>query len=1373
MTKAAPKLRTALATTLALSMAIPPSFAQAAESAHASAMDADAASHDDVQAPSNQESDSEQDVLPTPDSDGYGSESVNESASQGQATHEGPQEDLPASPSGDVPSAAVSSGDAPASAEDHESDVRAFAEGDVVINEQSVPDPAFRAWMLNGSNLKGFGADGVLTQQEREQVSFISAKRQGIRSIKGIELFPNLRMMDFEGNYIQEVDLSGNPELLNVYLRNNLLNSIDFSHNTKLEFIEIFDNRLTEVDLSMLPNLAFVHLDYNRLKVIDLSHNTKLQDDGFVGNNNPLEKVILPKIEGRYFDTFVISELNEAKGYASTLPEWYTTPDFQQGTGFVPSTVAEREYQPFDGQTLYVKRTPNTYSIRFDANGGQGSMDSVARAWDDGPIPLPKSTMSRAGYRFAGWSLDRAAVDPTFADGQEVENLSGDKDTGMQVTLYAVWRPVEASSGYFRSQFDASLQAVYDDIVSQLNELADPFDPSCVQVQVPQGAESQLERLLFAVLRDHPEYFWIDSSKLVWAESGQGTFALDLKIQSEPYFVDGFTADNLASYRERFEAKVSQIVAAAPHDSVDAVRYFNAWLADNNVYNPNGLGASNFSRTAASAILSANNAATGPVCYGYATAMKVLLDRAGIDNAYIEGFARNGKNGSGEQHAWNAVKVNGSWYAVDPTWNDPASSSASALETYLLVGYDTVTTPALKGYERFGQNHDASRSPALRLGFSYPALEANAAPEVATGAVEVIGANGSARYDTLAKGIAAAQAGDTIKLWGDVQSRLSFAVTRDLTIDLNGHAVRVSHASAFVVGKGATLKVTNSEQRQATVSSEAASAIENNGTLVLDVRLKLQGSTASGAAVTGVPAQWAEHVYARSKADGTVIELFYVCTPANPQPGVVDISKVGSSVSDLIQYVNGVGAPLPDIRFSSSDGSMDSVPQEDIPAYTWKLVSPVDAEGGVAPLKPGAYAFTANVFGYTLSYEVTVTDELLDQIVKKGLDRAQGIVTALREQAQNGMVTSFDVDVAAGLVDRARQALSDVLSHDEASAIVDSLMDDLGKVPTVAVRADGLADAWRAEHRRALAYASRGAVSFKNAERCEADAASARADADDESLARSLPAEMEESDKKLVIASTQKAIGGQLQDLADVQAVAQWARQAARKLDGLPDPVTRNEVGLLQGLLDAFAGLSEKARSFMAVENIDMLTDLLEEARKDADDPNGGASGGVGPENPGAEEVNPPSAGGNGEPEDGSPEKDAAHKDQKDPSAEGDRGNKRNPYAKGGRTSRNQGDEAQRYADTGGADAAGRSSGTPDDAQGESGVQAALSSQNKRDVKATARGAAHSVQDEAEQQLPSVLVAGAVTAAIVAVMALGVLIARRGKASGADTSSQK
>ena len=57
------------------------------------------------------------------------------------------------------------------------------------------------------------------------------------------------------------------------------------------------------------------------------------------------------------------------------------------------------------------------------------------------------------------------------------------------------------------------------------------------------------------------------------------------------------------------------------------------------------------------------------VCQGYALLAYRMLTDAGLQARIVTGTASNG-NESGS-HAWNLVKVGGSWYHLDTTWNDP------------------------------------------------------------------------------------------------------------------------------------------------------------------------------------------------------------------------------------------------------------------------------------------------------------------------------------------------------------------------------------------------------------------------------------------------------------------------------------------------------------------------------------------------------------------------------------------------------------------------------------------------------------------------------------------------------------------------------
>lgn len=1274
-TNTGPRLRATLATALAISLAVPPSVVQAAEADVLSdlpdvregagglaspgvATDAPSPEASSSASPVIDETEDETPGEPlAPETEGEAAgetptlEEENETAGASllAAADEGGSAEGGAEGAAAVPAQDPATGDAPAP----------LAEGDVAIDESSFPDAAFRSWILGKDGLGDIAADGVLTREERESVTGIHAQRCGIVSLKGIELFPNLRMIDVEGNHIERVDLSGNPELLSVYLRNNCLQSVDFSNNTKLEFVEVFDNQLSEVDLSMLPNLRFVHLDYNNLKIIDLSHNTKLEADGFVGNNNPLEKVVLPKMEGRSFDSFVISELDEYEGYTSTLPEWYTTPDFQAGTGITPSTVADRVFIPFDGQTLYVRRTPNQYTIRFDANGGEGSMAAVSRTWDDGLQALPESTFKRLGYRFLGWSADPAATTATFSDGQEVENVTGGRDTGMTLTLHAVWEPVAESSGYLRSQLNDVERAIYDDLASQLDKLTDPTDPSSVVVYVPKGAEGSLGSVLFAVLRDHPEYFWIDSSRLSWTDEGDGDYALSPRVLGESYFFSGFDAGNLADYRARFEARVADVVADAPSDPVLAVRYFNSWLADHNVYNPSGLGASNFSRTAASGLLSDNDSATGPVCYGYATAMKVLLDRAGIENVLVEGWARNGANGSGEQHAWNYVSVGGSWYAVDPTWNDPSSQGAPALETYLLVGSGTVTNPKLTGAETFGANHDPSRSPAVtQHGFSYPTLSVQACPEVATGLFEVATGEGSVRYDSLESALVAAGAGQTVRLWGDAVLDETAVVSRDLVLDLNGHGLSCSSAPALEISPGASLRLTNGAASQSKVESKGGAAVRNEGTIKVDPNVAIKGAGVTPP-VQGAQVEAGLHAYV-STSNGSCVS-YKVVEPAHPAAGEVDVAALGDgTVDELVAYVNGAGRPAIDLKFLATANSEASIPAGSTPAYSWRLVSAPGDGARSASLMRGTYAFETTVFDYVLRYEVSVGDAELDAIVSDGLARADEALLKLRAGISDGAYTLFDCEAAEAEVEATRVLLASVSDRDEARAEVEALLAKVRDTPTAASRAEELEGSWHATHGATLALVYDGSVSFENAAERGAAASAALLAAERDALASSLPEGMGEKDRALVSSMARTLVEARtdgLKGLSGLASAAGWAEGAAKVVEALPSPVTTSEVPALEGLVSSFDRLDPDVRALISSVDVRTLSDLLEAARNSvpATDPEApvdpeSPEGPVAPEAPADPEspVSPDSPEGSVDPDD--PEAPADPVTPEDPS---------------------------------------------------------------------------------------------------------------------------
>lgn len=85
--------------------------------------------------------------------------------------------------------------------------------------------------------------------------------------------------------------------------------------------------------------------------------------------------------------------------------------------------------------TLYAGFRANTYSVKFNANGGTGSMSNQSMTYDQSKA-LTANAFSKTGYTFKGWASS-ASGSVAYSNSQSVKNLSATQ--GATVNLYAVW----------------------------------------------------------------------------------------------------------------------------------------------------------------------------------------------------------------------------------------------------------------------------------------------------------------------------------------------------------------------------------------------------------------------------------------------------------------------------------------------------------------------------------------------------------------------------------------------------------------------------------------------------------------------------------------------------------------------------------------------------------------------------------------------------------------------------------------------------------------------------------------------------------------------------------------------------------------------
>ena len=237
--------------------------------------------------------------------------------------------------------------------------------------------------------------------------------------------------------------------------------------------------------------------------------------------------------------------------------------------------------------------------------------------------------------------------------------------------------------------------------------------------------------------RDHPEVFWLNGKasysyyckwwyNTVGANTATVTCELKMVVYMQQdgfdvrydHYCDPLAVANAMDYRDLL---ISQILEDCPEGTAyEQLGYLNDVLTKKNAYNSVvALGTTDGVDDEAWECISAlegRSGAAGPVCEGYARAYKVLCDELQIPCVLVDGTARDAQYQKPSGHMWNYVQLNGSWYAVDPTWNDPFVISRPTVKVsghesreWFLLGSDTQIAPGLS----FLASHEAVNAPSL------------------------------------------------------------------------------------------------------------------------------------------------------------------------------------------------------------------------------------------------------------------------------------------------------------------------------------------------------------------------------------------------------------------------------------------------------------------------------------------------------------------------------------------------------------------------------------------------------------------------------------------------------------------------------------
>ena len=81
------------------------------------------------------------------------------------------------------------------------------------------------------------------------------------------------------------------------------------------------------------------------------------------------------------------------------------------------------------------------------------------------------------------------------------------------------------------------------------------------------------------------------------------------------------------------------------------------------------------------------------ICGGYSDIIAIYLNKLGVKNYKI----------TSENHIWNLVELDGAWYHLDATWDDPIASDGIQ---YLIHNFFIIPTDRLLQIDRLEHNYD-------------------------------------------------------------------------------------------------------------------------------------------------------------------------------------------------------------------------------------------------------------------------------------------------------------------------------------------------------------------------------------------------------------------------------------------------------------------------------------------------------------------------------------------------------------------------------------------------------------------------------------------------------------------------------------------
>lgn len=391
--------------------------------------------------------------------------------------------------------------------------------------------------------------------------------------------------------------------------------------------------------------------------------------------------------EYTYGDTVALPDASTMFLPGFVFDGWYTKESFdgEPVTHILPDMIGNK--------TFWAKWVSGNYKVTLDAQGGMIKDGNVTEYTYYTGAKLP-SNVVKDGYSFLGWWdgyktateignteygdktyvalwADNSSTAYTYVDGDTVNLYDASQAVAMTETINT------KNTGYYYTQLSANAKKAYATLFANYRFVSEERTIRKMNALIfTSDVELSKKDLLdaqMAFVYDHPEVFWVTyfAKSEVNNVSGVNTGKHYYMYSPVMAYDVALCKGDAEAYYGYLNMALNAMDLKKSDTTYDKVKRIHDYIIKNYSYSTYGYKLNGKTADDTRSVGRMLTMKRG-CCVGYSKLMKAFCDYYGISCTLV----------SGTDHMWNAIQINGKWYALDVTWDDTDGKQKNSKEQY-------------------------------------------------------------------------------------------------------------------------------------------------------------------------------------------------------------------------------------------------------------------------------------------------------------------------------------------------------------------------------------------------------------------------------------------------------------------------------------------------------------------------------------------------------------------------------------------------------------------------------------------------------------------------------------------------------------------